>query len=246
MPRFLANWEVETDIILPDDTPYLRYDHPGGRYTAFLRNIAEDRGGIFFLSMQFIFEAPALTEARDVGEPLAKEFLDYLTLASNLKARLRNILQIFNWEPDSPAMRDCLYFSPSAAHGGGPFEALQKPLLDSVAMLQSHTVDPRLRRALKWFANGVAAHAPDDQFSFFWFVIELVAQHIRNPAPVPDKCPVCRGGALLRSMRFDATSSAVSQTGSATAFCSLCAGSQGPGGILQKSKRHAKYAYARR
>lgn len=193
MTRFLANWEVESDITLPDKTPYLRYDHPDGRYTAFLRNIPEDRNGLLFLSMQFVFNAPSLRESRKVGEQLAKEFLDFVTLASNLKLRLRNILQIFNWEPDGPTMRDCIYFSPSAAHGGGPFDALQKPLLDSVAMLQSQAIDPRLRRALKWFGNGVAARSPDDQFSFFWFVIELVAQHIKGPAPVPDKCPVCKG-----------------------------------------------------
>lgn len=193
MTRFLGNWEVESDIILPDGAPFLRFDHPSGRYTAFLRNISEDREGQSFLSMQFIFDAPSLTQARDAGELLAKEFLDYIVLASNLKLRLRRILQIYNWEPGGPAMRDCIYYSPSATHGGGPFEALQKPLLDSVAMLQGHEIDPRLRRALKWFGNGVAARAPDDQFSFFWFVVEIVAQQIKKSTPVPDRCPRCKG-----------------------------------------------------
>jgi hypothetical protein len=53
-------------------------------------------------------------------------------------------------------------------------------------------VGPRLRRALKWFANGVRSLFPDDQFAYFWFVIELVAQHIKEPSPVADKCPSCR------------------------------------------------------
>lgn len=193
MTRFLANWEVETDVLLAEGTPYLRYDHPVGKYTVFLRNVPEERNELFYLSMQFIFDAPSLKESKDVGELLAREFLDYLTFASNLKLRLRNIRQIFNWEPGGSGMRDCLYFTPSSAHDGGPFEALQQSLLNAVGMLQLHPIEPRLRRALKWFGNGVAARAPDDQFAFFWFVIELVAQHIKQPVPVPDRCPTCHG-----------------------------------------------------
>jgi hypothetical protein len=36
--RFLANWEVESDIILPQQIPFVRHEHPAGTYTVFLRN----------------------------------------------------------------------------------------------------------------------------------------------------------------------------------------------------------------
>jgi hypothetical protein len=32
----------------------------------------------------------------------------------------------------------------------------------------------------------------DDQFTYFWFVIEILAQVAKEPARVPDKCPHCR------------------------------------------------------
>jgi hypothetical protein len=192
MSRFLANWEVETDLTLSFGQPFVRYDHPNSKYTVFLRNIPGSRNDQTYLSMQFIFDAPSLTEARIMGEEQAKEFLDYLSFTSNLKIRLRTLLQIFDWEPGSD-MRDCLYFSRTAANSDAPFEALDRQLLDTAALLQTQAPNPRLRRALKWFANGVASRYRDDQFAYFWFVIEVIAQIMKEPARAPDKCPTCRG-----------------------------------------------------
>ena len=131
MTRFLANWEVESDIVLPSEIPFLRYEHPHSNYTAFLRNIPERRNELTYLSMQLIFEAPSLMDAKSVGEALAKEFLDYLSFASNLKIRLRTVIQIFNWEPNQTNVREALYYSPSYAQDDAPYEALDQSLLDT-------------------------------------------------------------------------------------------------------------------
>ena len=192
MPRFLANWEVESDLTLPSEKPFVRYDHPNSLYTVFLRNIPELRNDQAYLSMQFIFDAPSLSDAKAVGEEQAKEFLDYLCFSSNIRIRLRTLLQIFNWEPSTNGMREALYYSRPTDNSDAPFEALDNQLLTSLAMLQSHPSNPRLRRALKWFANGVASQYRDDQFAYFWFVIEVVAQVFKQPAKVPDRCPTCR------------------------------------------------------
>ena len=192
MPRFLGNWEVESDLVLPEGTPFLRYDRPASTYTVFLRNIRQERGDdLTFISMQLVFDAPALREAKAIGEQFAKEFLDYLAFATNLKVRLRTLLQIYSWEQGS-GMREGLIWTRAHAHDDAPYDALTDPILNTVGLLQTHEVPPRLRRALKWFSTGLAARAPDDQFAYFWFVIELVAQLIKEPAPVPDKCPTCR------------------------------------------------------
>jgi hypothetical protein len=78
MTRFLGNWEVESDIILPENIPFLRYDHPASLYTVFLRKVPERPNNQAYLSMQFIFDAPTLMEAKPIGQQLAKEFLDFL------------------------------------------------------------------------------------------------------------------------------------------------------------------------
>lgn len=202
MPRFLANWEVETDIILPAEPPFLRYDHPKGAYTIFLRNLPEKRHDQAFLSMQIVLDAKSIDQVQDVSEQIGKEFLDHLSFVSNMKAQLRDIQCVFNWEPGG-AMREALYYTRPHAQDDAPYEALDKRLLETIALLHKEPINPRLRRALKWFANGISSHYQDDKFSFFWFVIELIAQIIKEPAPVPDKCPKCHGP--LHCLACDAT-----------------------------------------
>jgi len=124
---------------------------------------------------------------------LANELLDHLAFVCCLKLRLRDLLHVFDWEPVRDGLRQCLYGTRQYLHDGAPFEALQQRLLDTVGTLQTQPLNSRLRRALKWFSNGVAARYQDDQFAYFWFVIELVAQIIKEPTRVPDKCPNCRG-----------------------------------------------------
>src|SRR5215831_18436602 len=172
MTKFLANWEVEADIILPMDLPFLRYDHPSSAYTVFLRNAQEVRPDIAFLTMQIVFDASSIQEARPIGKKLAKEFLDYLSFVSNLKVRLRALLHLFNWEPGARIDREALYFVRPQRHDDAPYKALNQRLLDTIGLLQTHSIAPRVQRAIKWFASGVASKTPDDQFTFFWLVIE--------------------------------------------------------------------------
>jgi hypothetical protein len=192
MPRFLGNWEVESDMVLPEGTPFLRYDHPASKYTIFLRNIREDRTDDFaYISMQVVFDAPQLFEAKAIGEQCAREFLDYLAFSTNLKARLRTLFHIYSWE-EGRGMRHGLIWTRPHAHDDAPYPVLTESILGTVGLLQANEAPPRLRRALKWFATAIASRAPDDQFAYFWFVIELVAQLIKEPTPIPDKCPTCR------------------------------------------------------
>jgi hypothetical protein len=192
MGRFIGNWEVESDMVVPDGTPFVRYDHPASTYTVFLRNISDTRNDdLTFISMQVVFDAPALFEAKEIGEKLAKEFLDYLAFTTNLKVRLRTLLQIYSWEQGS-GMREGLIWTRARAHDDAPYPVLDDLILKTIGLLQSQEAAPRLRRALKWFSNGIAARSPDDQFAYFWFVIELVAQIVKQTAPVPDKCPKCK------------------------------------------------------
>jgi len=81
MTKFIANLEVETDITLPPDIPFLCYNHSASAYTVFLRNAHEVRHDLTFLTMQVIFDAPSIQDAKAISKKLAKEFVDYLSLA---------------------------------------------------------------------------------------------------------------------------------------------------------------------
>lgn len=192
MTKFLANCEVEAHLFLAPGLPVLRHDHPAGTYSIFLRDLQVKRGNDTpLLSALIVFDAPSLQDAKEIGENHLRDFLDYLTAVTNLTFKFHRTLQIFNWEPGN-GERECIYFVGSKYHDV-PIPGLHQALLDTIATLQTHAVPPRLRRALKWFRNGVVAAAPDDQFFYFWLVIEILAQLTKDPAPIADRCPVCGG-----------------------------------------------------
>jgi hypothetical protein len=192
MTQFLANCEVEAHLSLAEGNKVMRYDHPTATYTVFLRDQSVEPGSDPpLLSAQMVFAAPSLREAKFIVQDHMKEFLDYLTLVTNCKFRLHKILQVFNWEPGN-GMREAIYYAGSADHNI-PMPAISGDLFNTIALMQAEAISTRLRRALKWFGNAVASVYQDDQFTYFWFVIEVLAQIIKEPTPVPDRCPVCRG-----------------------------------------------------
>lgn len=192
MTTFLVNCEVEAHVSLADGNPVLRYSHPRGLYKVSLRNLHVEPGADRpLLSLQMTFEAPSLGEAKDIAEPHVKEFLDYLTFVTSGRFRLYRTVQVFNWEPGD-AMREAIYYA-GFANPDVPLAELNDIILDTVALMQRREVQPRIRRALKWFGSAVAARYLDDRFTYFWFVIEILAQVVKDVAPVPDKCPQCHG-----------------------------------------------------
>ena len=193
MTRIMANWDVESDITLPDNTSFIRYDHPLGKYTAFLRKPPPGETNPVKMSLQVICDAPSLHDGNEISAAHAKEFLDYLSFASSMKTRLGKPQNIFNWEDatQEPGIRDAVYYHTSPADEP-PFAALDPKVLETISLLQKGEIDVRLRRALKWFSNGIAAQYQDDQFAFFWFVVELIAQITKTVTPIPDRCPKCR------------------------------------------------------
>lgn len=190
MAQFLLNCEVETRLHLAPGSTLLRYAHPRGVYQIFVRDLPFDpKGASPLLLVQVVFDAPSIEQAKDVGEGHILDFLNHLAFVANATFHLRQTVLIVEWRPDA-GMHPARYF---AAVPDAPILALHQDLLTTVAYMQQSDAEPRLRRALKWFRNGVAAEYTDDQFSFFWLVIEVLAEVIKEPARIPDRCPVCRG-----------------------------------------------------
>jgi hypothetical protein len=91
-------------------------------------------------------------------------------------------------------------------------------------MLQAHSPNPRLRRAMKWFANGVSTRFYDDQFVYFWLVVELIAQNAKDPTPVPDKCPKCQGPLFCETCKTVPTHRPYQKQAIEQLFIKTCAG----------------------
>jgi hypothetical protein len=185
------NCEVESDLCLVATQSTLRYQHPKGTYVVFLRNLElKPAGESPLLSAQMTFNAPSLQESRKVGESYLREFLDFLTLITNNRFRIHRILQMFEWEPETDE-RSAIYYN-DVANPSIPFAALNDDILKTLSDIQREDLSPLVRRAIKWFGNGVASRYSDDQFTFFWLAIEVLSEATKDTSLRPDICPRCK------------------------------------------------------
>lgn len=62
----------------------------------------------------------------------------------------------------------------------------------TIERLLEFDIPPAIRRALRWYRLGIDADVTDDQFTYFWFSLEIVAEFQKPSTKVNDKCPVCQ------------------------------------------------------
>lgn len=146
--RFLLDFEVETEACLADGHDNLRTSALDGELEIHIANLnvrpGTDRP---LLSVQLIHGAVDLETAREVGTEKLKEYLHYLSFATNLRFGVHRLLRVIDWTLGI-TQRDCHQFEtfPGAEL---PYPVLEKEVFDSIERLSSVTTTPAHRRALK-------------------------------------------------------------------------------------------------
>lgn len=200
MPRYLVDLEVESESKFADGASILQ-SHLEGIEVSITRRESESTADYFTLALQLIFEAEDLFDARERGVQSAEILLCAWSLATGVALRLRQTVRIVDW---TIGLRDRqgVQFS---RHGAGspPHAILNTESLQTAVRIAGASLSERLRRAVRWFSHGVSAGHPDDQFSFFWLAIELLAAEARSVTPVPDACPKCRGPLFCRACEVE-------------------------------------------
>jgi hypothetical protein len=187
----IANYEIESEISVLSDDIRLRLQHPKGQFQARIKNIVrDDYSRPFLLSVQIIFEAPRLKEAQDIAQDKLVEFLNMLALATGASVKRYRTKQIVDCTPAS-GMRECLVWADSAGHED-PNPFLDSNIMASIERLLQFDPPPAVRRALRWYRLGVNASVPEDQFQYFWFALEILAEFQKPPENVADRCPHCK------------------------------------------------------
>lgn len=189
--RCIVNYEIESEISVVSDDIWLKLQHPKGEFQARIKNIVrKDYSTPFLLSLQIIFEAPSLEEAQDIAQDKLVECLNMLAFATGAGVRRHRTRQIVDCTPES-GMRDCLVWADSAGHGN-PDPFLDENITSSIERLLQFDPPPAVRRALRWYRIGIDASIPEDQFQYFWFSLEILAEHQKAPEKVTDSCPSCK------------------------------------------------------
>lgn len=191
--RCVANFEIASEISVVADDLVLTINDPRGAFKARIKNIPRSEfTAPFLLSLHLYFDTASLDDAKDIAEDLLANCLNMLAFTTGSGFRKHRIRQIVDAEtPSKGAMRNVLMWADRIEYGD-PEPFLREENAKSIERLLEFDVPPALRRALRWYRLGIDAAAPDDQFTYFWFALEIVAEFKKPTVKVHDKCPHCQ------------------------------------------------------
>ncbi|TAM48410.1 MAG: hypothetical protein EPN55_00175 [Gammaproteobacteria bacterium] len=202
--RCIANYEIESDISIVSDDIRLKLRHPKDQFQAYIKNIVRpDYSTPFLLSLQIAFDAPSLDEAREIGQERLAECLNMLAFTTGASVKLHRTRQIVDCTATN-GMRNCLVWADSFGHED-PQPFLDDNIVSSIERLLQFNPPPAIQRALRWYRIGIYASIPEDQFQYFWFALEIIAEHQKSSTKVNDKCPVCKTALYCESCKTHPT-----------------------------------------
>src|SRR6266404_4387699 len=205
MARWVMKFEVEADLGVESEQRILSFTHPAGTYDVHLENQNMEPGcETPLLNSYVVFEEQDFDPSHsdhvtdldnfkpvaEAGEKHLTRFLYFLSFATGCRFRIGRRICLFDWTPGIAQRHGVVYRK--FANPDFPVLALNQELLTTIEKVIQSEADEDLLQALRWFAAGVSAKPPDVQFQMFWFSIETLARHTRNPERVPDRFPTCR------------------------------------------------------
>lgn len=191
MGKWLADYEVESHLSIANNDLKLTFKHPTDLYEIHIKNLdVKPPVEKPLLSVQVILESEKIDSVAEKSREYLKLFLNVLSLITNIKYSIHRIIRIVDWTPRLE-MRDCHQYH-TAPDPYRPVPLLDERMLASVHTLMRNDISEDLRRALRWFSLGVGANYTDEQFQYFWFALEVLAEKDKKPDKVPDKCPKCK------------------------------------------------------
>jgi hypothetical protein len=187
---WIAEFRVESELGLTEGAKKLVYRHPTGKYEASLVDVKDDKHPDENLAVRIILEAADLATAEMETEAVCRGFLYLLSFATNTGFEIKRRTYVLDWSKGT-FMRHGRVYAPRFEDD--PTPALNDTILRTIAILQTWGVTPILERSLRWFANGIRSRVMEDQYQYFWFVVEGLAVSSKPAGKVTDKCQRCGG-----------------------------------------------------
>lgn len=189
MTRWIAIAEIETELVLPDGAPPICYDDPRGEFRVRIANLAvRPLADTPLLELHIEFDAPDLAAAAEGARAKIRDFVRLMSFTTQTPFRLRQVNRIVDWSPGLSIREQMIYHVDRTAL---PHPALLPDFVTTIGTLTANPMAPEVRVALRWFANGLGARLMEEQFQYFFFAIEVLAEYHKPTERVPDKCPRC-------------------------------------------------------
>lgn len=196
--QVVANYEIRSECSVVADDLRLQIKHPQGLYRALIKNIPRPNYSTpFLLSLHLYFDAPDLDEAMELAEDRLADCLNMFAFASGSAFARHRIRQIVDCTPDS-GMRDILFWGDEIDHED-PQPFLGEHTTKAIERLSEFQLPSAIRRAMRWYRLGINATVPSDQFQYFWFALEIIAEFQKGEEKVPSNCPHCNSPLFCES-----------------------------------------------
>lgn len=194
MTRWRVDFKVKSDLVLDKDQRKVIFKAPDGSHEIHLltkRGEGKHAADALYLSAHVILDDDDPQHAADDARTLLRRFLDVLSVVTSAYYHIRERVLVVDWSPGL-THHDFLHFrtfpSPNV-----PLYVLGQEHLDSVAELMGNPIPQSISLAIRWWADGVTASPASQQFQYFWYALEILAEHAKPPAKVASKCPMCTG-----------------------------------------------------
>ena len=190
--EFAANFKIESDCSLVTDDLVLRINHPRDLYRVRIENLPRNEYTVpFLLSLHIYFDAPALDQAKEVANELLADCLNFLAFTTGAKFRHHRTKSIVDVaQAKTKGITSAFLWSDTIEHED-PQPFLKEDTTKAIERLLEFELPPALRRTMRWYRLGINESVPDDQFIYFWFALEIVAEFKKSTDKVHDICQHC-------------------------------------------------------
>ncbi|MEO6608997.1 MAG: hypothetical protein ABIN69_11060 [Aestuariivirga sp.] len=191
--KILLESEIEAHICFPRDKKdfVVRVDISEINIEFYLRNGNVELGTEHpTLISTLVFEGQSLETGFEEGREKVIQILSALTAVTSSTFKYRKSIRLVDW---SEGLKERAYKVIKAFPGHElPYEYLDPGLISSAMRIWASPRKGALQLGVHWFASGISSRLPEDQFQFFWFTLELVAEHFKPTEKVNDTCVKCR------------------------------------------------------
>jgi hypothetical protein len=188
----LADFLLDSDLCLKDGEAPITIRAPNNEFSITITNAtAADRASDdVVLSAQLTFNSDVFDQSlRSVAQDKLGAALNFLVFATNRKLAITRLKKIIDWTPGLSDRKAFIYAEKPEWEIATP--GLAHAYADTVEWMLA--MDPMVEQqtAMRWYRRGVEATTIEDQFSYFWFALEIAAEALKSVERVPSKCPKC-------------------------------------------------------
>jgi hypothetical protein len=188
MKKWLADYRIESRLQFPEDAPSVKIQIGDAEVT--VSNASQGDLPNETLAAQIVVLADDINAAEKLALTKIREVLHLLSFTTGSGFQISRKRFVMDWSPGVEIREQFAY--------GHDDQTDRWPDLKEKYFLTVQEIDQtphvnKLRTALRWYAAATRSMVPEDQFQYFWFVLELLAEFTKGRELVADKCQVCHG-----------------------------------------------------